>query len=858
MEPPPSSSSKPNAEQKLYYASDAKLHGVMLLHRKAVDLQGEQLDALLTQQKLIMEKCKANKTLSSIVSDANSVENVLTKRRSVGGDTHRNNHRLIDDFEETLLGLLDGDGKLTNSSRTSQFIILMTRTARFDQRVLCLTVLLHATSEESAKEFVHLSGLRLLNRWLLEAALDDHVDEMSLIVKTCKKLPFSSKHVKDAEIGKTIKKLSKYASDDAPLKKVEGLKKDVESVMQLWIQKVQLEKSAVQATPKVDAAAVMPEVVREVSDLLVKERGLPKAAAASAASATAAAATAAAIEKRAQAAPTKSEPQPKVPASTPIVTTLTAEPNAEAAKVKTEAAAKVKTEAAPKPKDVPIKTVSSLLMASKMAAKPSPAPIVLSLLSSSADTSLSSPKAAEGAARDASSAQSVGASSSRAQEAQERRMAQFAEAAKKTLLVLKEEEEAAPRLHFHELDEDGASVVRLDLVPEKSCLKRPDGLDGDKAKKKRRVAVQWADENGESLRDVCTFEVEKIRQSTSGYKNHKDLVRREKQFEKEMNVSGIADAMQKNMEWKKPELLRLPMEVVENSQNPVTSSENEAQTRRCSQVMEARYLDETLIPPDPEDPPFSLDRHVLRAEIPSFPWDMPGAAGAAGTAAVAAKSFYDAPAPDAPMSSGAGFNMNSLPPALLALDADILQHVIMDPALVPSLLHENGTLNHSRVNVLRLSLMNSVQMQQQPMHFMQQPMMQQPMMQQPMMQQPMMQQPMMQQPMMQQPMMQQPMMQQPMMQQPMMQQPMMQQPMMQQPMMQQPMMQQSMHYMQQQWQEPMQQQQQQMYSSPNQPFIGGMPPNQPFMGGAPGRNQNVCLAFASGKGCFRASCPYKH
>ena len=701
--------------------------------------------------------------------------------------------------------------------------------------------LLSASSEESAREFVNLGGLRLLNRWLQNAAEEEHVDEMSLIIKTCKRLPFSSKHVKDSEIGKTIKRLAKYSSEEAPLSKIDSLKGDVESVMQLWIQKVQLEKSAstnARSKGVPDTAAPPPQIIFEISDLLVKQRGLPKAAAAAAAASAASAAASTAANAKAQ--PIKTEkvvPYKAAAAPTPAPATAKAEPQVMVASSTTpKAAPKVEPSAAPKAvsRDIPIKTVSSLLMASKMATKPAPAPILLAPLSGSADA-LSSPKAAESPSKEPSpllpTAASDGAGSTNsgsvaASKAQERRMAQFAEAAKKTLLVLKEEEEAAPaRLQFHEMGEDySTTAVRLDLVPEKSCLKRAsDGSDGDKNKKKRRVAVQWADEKGESLRDVCTFEVDKIRQSTSGYKNHKDLVRREKQFEKEMHVSGIDEAMQKTVEWARPELLKLSMEVVENSQNPVVSPENEAQSRRCAQVMEARYLDETLIPPDPDDPPFALDKHVLRAEIPSFPWDLPGSTPAAAATEQYFEPPVEMPLGGVPMSMGMGmgYNLSNLPPALLALDSDILQHVILDPTLVPSLLHENGTLNHSRVNVLRLSLMNAVPLPSQPL--MQQPMMQQ----QPMYMQ----------------------------QQPLMK----QQPMY---MQQQPIYMQQQPMMQQQWQDPMMQQQ--MYA-PN-PLVPAPFAMAPFPNPGPvqaqatqgrNRNQNLCLAFASGKGCFRASCPYK-
>lgn len=63
-------------------------------------------------------------------------------------------------------------------------------------------------------------------------------------------------------------------------------------------------------------------------------------------------------------------------------------------------------------------------------------------------------------------------------------------------------------------------------------------LSAATAKKVKR-GIKWADEHGSNLRDVRLIEVEKIRNTVASYKNHKDLVKKERQFEKEAHLSKV-------------------------------------------------------------------------------------------------------------------------------------------------------------------------------------------------------------------------------------------------------------------------------------------------------------------------------
>jgi hypothetical protein len=85
--------------------------------------------------------------------------------------------------------------------------------------------------------------------------------------------------------------------------------------------------------------------------------------------------------------------------------------------------------------------------------------------------------------------------------------------------------------------------------------------EGSNGNKRPKLSVQWADESGKTLREVMVFEVEKIKNSVKDYKSHRDLVRKERQLEKELHQSHIKEAMHPAVEWRKPDLLILPIDV---------------------------------------------------------------------------------------------------------------------------------------------------------------------------------------------------------------------------------------------------------------------------------------------------------
>ena len=211
----------------LAFGDDAQANAVMLLQRQMFHMQSMQMQSLLTQHTDNGSSSSSgnNWIVPSILSKRNLAEELKTQKR------------LIDDTEMTLLGTLDSQGQLSLASRVSDFIVIMTRVVKIDHRALCLHILLNCMPLiPVAKSFISHGGLRLLKRWMIEAADNEKIDELCMIVKLLKALPFDLKAVKDIEIGKSIKKLRKLTSENSTTlaKITKTLYKEVDSLMELW------------------------------------------------------------------------------------------------------------------------------------------------------------------------------------------------------------------------------------------------------------------------------------------------------------------------------------------------------------------------------------------------------------------------------------------------------------------------------------------------------------------------------------------------------------------------------------------------------------------------------------------------
>jgi hypothetical protein len=400
-------------------------------------------------------------------------------------------------------------------------------------------------SEDCGVHFVASGGMRLLKRWLKVAEEENCVDELTMIIAALMKLPFNEKVVKDTEIGKVIKRLLKYkgSTDGGPSQAsaVAKLHKEVKSVMEHWTSQVQSKanmpssprtKSAMATTSSVDPGTV--RLMQEVSRFV----------------------------KAPEVAVVVSSPrEPSSPKSpTQVSHTRSAD--------FTDAGRK-------KENNVTADLIGSVLGApafksetKNSSASTVPANSLAARLASAQQTKMAAQAAAAAAAPVLAPAPSV-KPPIKVHRDKERRLEDMAAGAKKYLSVHKGDVGAGgSNLNSTTDPKKEANLAGYSVstgVPSlKSAIKRKsqdisgdtaivaEGPESDMSQtvKRPKLSVKWVDQcNAGSLRQVFTFEVEKIKNSVANYKTHKDLVKKEKQLEKDTISHKIRDAMQPVGEW---------------------------------------------------------------------------------------------------------------------------------------------------------------------------------------------------------------------------------------------------------------------------------------------------------------------
>lgn len=192
--------------------------------------------------------------------------------------------RKVDNEEATLLSILDGKGRISTSARLTEFMVVMSRVykviitdgrpiyclalfkhyirSQVDHRALCIHALATKLSEQCEKDFLKFGGYRIIKRWFQLAENEDSVGELVKLLKLCRKLPFDEAAIREANIGKVIRKLKKFKSSKGSAG-VGELNTQIENIMTKWRAKQQqlAEMAAVLAknnSAVVDAAVPVP------------------------------------------------------------------------------------------------------------------------------------------------------------------------------------------------------------------------------------------------------------------------------------------------------------------------------------------------------------------------------------------------------------------------------------------------------------------------------------------------------------------------------------------------------------------------------------------------------------------------
>jgi hypothetical protein len=175
-------------------------------------------------------------------------------------------------------------------------------------------------------------------------------------------------------------------------------------------------------------------------------------------------------------------------------------------------------------------------------------------------------------------------------------------------------------------------------------------------------------------------------------------------------------------------------------ESPVNSQEVEIQNTRLAHVLEARYVDDTLIPSDPDDPPASLlvgsgfgAEELLTAhssDVAIIPWEMPGESSSSSQAQQGYGVGMGVPQLDQNMlAGGSGSGGGSvggghlggqsggggiqgvialLPPSLRNLDIATIEMLVADDGNVAFVLNEDGSVDPGRLELVRQRYMGRV------------------------------------------------------------------------------------------------------------------------------------------------------
>lgn len=539
----------------LPFADDAKINAVLILQRRIFQLQANCLQSSIQRQQ---------QSKNSNVASANTGFPALLVRRNIS-DEMQSQNRILDDVEMTLLGILDSSGMLSLCSRISEFIVVMTRVVKVEHRAICLYILSNCMTSKCGQSFITFGGLRLLKRWIKVAEEEDCVDELRIIITLCKSLPFDAQAVKDTEIGKSIRRLLKFRSNST---NIEMLYTEVRNLMQHWTNHVKgVIVSESQHIEISESKDVLPDIVAELSQRLLKERGLPTTISGTSQSADDGDSMSSgyAFEGNGRSqlgvldvtSPHDMRDDTSTPPLTPTAASSSSlhdssRPGVLDALVTGKNAASAFSGSAH----------TSPYAASISNPNGRPNPIGLSVPSSSGFGTLLGQGFGGGlGSLDVRSAPSIPAK--RISTDGTNIMAEKA----KVLL-----QNQLRNISSDSNDQNASlllstfGVVAAPVSVLKGGLKRKlegggNPSDPSLPGKRAKMTVLWADENGGTLRDVMTFEVERIKNTIKDYKSHRDLVRKERQLEKDLHLSKTKEVMHPAIEWRRPDPLILSIDI---------------------------------------------------------------------------------------------------------------------------------------------------------------------------------------------------------------------------------------------------------------------------------------------------------
>ncbi len=726
------SSSKVGGDEA--YANDARYQIVLLLQRSILSKQVARLETLITES---VDAQDANSKMD--VRDklpSTSFDEIIQKRFQSASDVLPAN-RVLDDLEISLLGILDSDSRIALMSKLSEFTVLMTRATTMDQRALCMYLIEHCLTDSCQKQFVSEGGYRILKTWMRSAFEEDtrgEYLEVAAIVHILKVLPVNQELAKTTGIGQLIKELK---SKKIAVKEIEALKVAWKEYLARQRGNPSTPTSAsTSSTPsRPDVGPVDAGILEAVRLKIFGKRGLPKELEEE--------------EEEGEEDEEEEEEKERMAVTEPGIQEASARGNAgtsdgqNGANMVVEGAESEskKTKAPPAQGVLPpskkprpgLKIISVNALAEGVVHSPVSARNGSGSGSSASsrsntgsrgtvgdgsDGGSSSASAMAAAIRESGdvgvSATGTGGGSGKRSGDKERVVIDMAEVARKR----KANEDAATA---HASSSSSRSSASSTLSS--SQMAQP-GVGGMKKRQGRRLQVVWADQvsgaDSGALRQVQTFEVDKKGgrdvEKWKNKKSHKEREKRERMAEKDKVTSQRRETMHRTVEWIPPEKLMLSIQIRDREQ--VQSQEKGRQDSRLEDLIEVRYLDESLIPADPDDAPDAL--HPVPGAAPTQVVNVLQTAGAtafedtlqnpsqrddsmlvAGASSSGIMQASHTPSPTTNVMYG------SIPSQLHGLEPALLQVISQDESRMMSLLNADGSINLVQVQQLRNSLQAS-------------------------------------------------------------------------------------------------------------------------------------------------------
>ena len=362
--------------------------------------------------------------------------------------------------------------------------------------MLYLEILQKRLTTELKDYFIQNGGYRFLRRWIQDA--DDHEDLFLCIklIEVCRVLPFDLHAIKTAEIGKSIKQLTHFDSEAYTNDDHQLLKKEVSSIMKEWkaAQEVKREEERkIQEAKLAAERALRGDLDTSTTDLQVEE-------------------------------PAAGEQKPSTKLRTSNHGGGSAESKASTSSSSQNSDNKLKLKSEPKLVSVATLPSSTLNQQNAFNFDSVPSATTTTNTTSGATEKAGNTDINEGARKLLARKQFANPNNG---------------------IYANNAATSAPP----SASSTHSATTMIVKPIGKGGLKKKDSTGASSAGGKK--SIRWADEMGETLREVQYIEVEKIKSSVASYKSHKDLVKRERQLEKETYLSKTVDTMQRTTNWRK-------------------------------------------------------------------------------------------------------------------------------------------------------------------------------------------------------------------------------------------------------------------------------------------------------------------